>query len=123
MRRLFLTVLFTASILVGPAFAADFKSPILQLDGKPVPLSDTDKAPLTLGKVCSDALIASLPGESPTPDEKGDRFRLALKIAQRPTDAISATEIVLIKKVVGLAYGPLVVGRVNELLDPASVPK
>jgi hypothetical protein len=116
-------IIAMAIILATPAFAVDFKAPILQLDGKPVPLSETDKSPLTLGKVCTDALIATLPGETLTPDEKGDRFRLAMRIVNKPNDAISATDVVLIKKVVGIAYGPLVVGRVIELLDPASVPK
>lgn len=117
----FFFVMMAMLAMTTAAIAADFKSPIPQLDGKPIPLSDTDKNPLTLGKVCSDALIAQLPGDTPSVDEKGERFRLALKIINRPQETLTANEVVLIKKVVGIAYGSLVVGRVNELLDPASV--
>ena len=120
--RFFFVMMATLFAMTSATMATDFKSPILQLDGKPIPTSETDKNPLTLGKVCSDALIAQLPGDAPTVDEKGERFRLALKVINRPQEALTANEVVLIKKVVGIAYGSLVVGRVIELLDPASVP-
>lgn len=117
MKKLFAIAMLT--MMSTSAFAIDFKTPIRQLDGKTIPISNEDKTPLTLGKACEDALIATLPGDSPTMDEKGNRFRLALKI-HKGTDALSSEDVTLIKKVVGMAYGPLVVGRVIELLDPAS---
>lgn len=116
-------ILAAAAMTPIPAVAVDFKAPILSIDGKPIPVSAEDKTPLTLGKIAQDALIApTLPNDQPTPEEKGRRFWLAMKIHDGAT-ALTAEEVALIKKVVGLAYGPLVVGRVSEMLDPASVPK
>lgn len=106
------------------ADAADFKAPILSLDGSRISTvaGDDKSPPLTLGKVCEDALIATIPGDNPDSAEKGRRFFLAMKI-HNGTQDLTADEISLVRKVVGLAYGPLVVGRVTELLDPAAVPK
>lgn len=110
--------------MAAPVQAADFKAPILNLDGSRI-LSvpgDEKSPPLTLGKVCEDALIATLPGESPNEAEKAKRFWLALKVHAGDKE-LTVDEIALVKKVVGMAYGPLVIGRVTELLDPAAVPK
>jgi hypothetical protein len=105
------------------ALAADFKTPIRNLDGTTIPASNTDPTPVTLGKVCEDALLANnLPGDTMGPDDKRARFWLALKVHEAK-EALSADDVALIKKVVALAYGPLVVGRVSELLDPASKPR
>lgn len=110
--------------IASQAFAADFKAPILNLDGSRISsVPGDDKSPaLTLGKVCEDALIANIPGDTPNEAEKARRFWLALKVHAGDKE-LSADEVSLVKKVVGLAYGPLVVGRVIELLDPAAVPK
>jgi hypothetical protein len=118
MKRLLFSILF---LTMTPAFAVDFNTHILSIEGKDIPTSATDQSPVTLGKVCEDALIATLPGDNPTPDEKGNRFRLAMKVHEGKN--LTSEDITLLKKVIGLAYGPLVVGRAIELLDPASVPK
>ena len=122
MRRFFFT--FFASVLIAtPALAVDFKTPIRNIDGSVVEVGAGDKSPLTLGKVLQDALIANnLPGDTASTDEKGNRFRLALKV-HAGKDPLTAEEVTLAKKVIGLAYGPLIIGRVTELLDPASIPK
>lgn len=120
MRRLFFTIISIA--LAAPAWGADFKAPIRQYDGTPVPVSPTDPSPLTLGKIIEDAMIANnLPTDTANAAEKGDRFRLGLKVHEGKD--LSAADVVMVKKVVGLAYGPLIIGRVDEMLDPASVPK
>ena len=119
-------LLLSASVvlaLCAPALATDFKTKILQIDGKEIPISAEDKTPLTLGVACEQALIATnLVGDNPTPDEKTKRFWLAMKIHDAKQE-LTAEDVSLAKKVVGLAYGPLIVGRVTQLLDPASVPK
>ena len=108
-------------IITMPAYAIDFKTHIKSIDGSDIPISTTDQSPLTLGKVCEDALIANtLPGDQPNADEKTKRFMLVLKVHAN-NDPLTAEEVTMIKKVVGMAYGPLVVGRVAELLDPASI--
>lgn len=126
MRRLFFTFLFTAAFTIGPtlAFAVDFKATIKNIDGTPV-WADPNKVggdPLTLAKVCEDAMVAQIPGDTPTPAEKSQRFWIAVKIHEGKQE-LNVDEIAVLKKVIGLAYGPLVVGRAYELLDPASVPK
>lgn len=119
MRRLLFPILFLT--IATPALAVDFGAHIRSIDGSDIPISTTDQAPVTLGKICEDALIATLPNDNPTPDEKSRRFFLAIKVhaGKEP----SAEDIILLKKVIGMAYGPLVVGRATELLDPASIPK
>lgn len=122
MRRLFFTFLFSTA-LIAPAAAIDFNMRIHDIAGKEIPTSTTDQTPVTLGKICEDALIATMPGDNPTPEEKGSRFRLAMKVHEGK-DLVSE-DITLLKKVIGLAYGPLVVGRAYELLDsqPPTAPK
>lgn len=122
MKRLLFAILLLAA---GPAIAADvdYKAPIRAIDGTPIP-ADPNKVgsdPLMLGRVLADALIAQIPGDQPTPTEKNQRFWIAMKVHEGKQ--LNVDEVAIAKKVVGLAYGPLVVGRVNELLDPASVPK
>lgn len=121
MKRLFFMLSF--ALIATPALAIDFNMRIHDISGKEIPTSVTDQTPVTLGKICEDALIATLPGDNPTPDEKGNRFRLAMKVHEGK-DLVSE-DITLLKKVIGLAYGPLVVGRAYELLDsqPPTAPK
>lgn len=102
--------------LASDAPTTDFHAKITNIDGSEIPVSPTDKTPLTLGKASEDALVANnLPGDNPGLAEKGDRFRLALKI-HAGKEALTTAEVELLKKVLGMAYGPLVVGRALELL-------
>lgn len=121
MKRTALALLILTAF-AGQALAIDFSAPIRSIDGTPVPADPGKPELLTLGRVCEDALIAQLPNDQATPAEKNQRFWLAHKI-HAGKEPLTADEITLAKKVIGLAYGPLVVGRAYELLDPASVPK
>ena len=118
------TILATAFLLAGitAAAAVDFSQTIRGLDGKPIPTSDTDKTPVTLGSIAEVALIQPGGTETLTPEEKSRRFFLALKIHEGKGDRLSVEEIALVKKVIGAVYGPLVYGRAVELLDPGSAP-
>lgn len=123
MRRFFFTILFAALALAADAAdkRIDFGTPIRNLDGSIVPQSTTDPSPVTLGTVIEQALIANnLPGDAPDGPEKARRYEIAKKVHAK-NDALAAEEIALIKKVVGLAYGPLVIGRVTEVIDPAAI--
>lgn len=124
MKKLAILSLLTGALFLAAAVAVnaaelapvDFHAKILNVDGTEVQVSAVDKSPLTLGKMSEDALIANnLPGDNPALTEKGDRFRLALKI-HAGKEQMTADEVVLLKKVIGLAYGPLPVGRALELL-------
>lgn len=122
MRRFFFTILFTAALTTA-AGAVDFKAQIKNIDGTTIPTSEKDPTPLSLGKIAEDALLANnLPGDNLAEGEKAKRFWLALKVHENK-DSLTADEIATIKKVISLGYGPLIVGRAIQLLDPAAVPK
>lgn len=119
MRRLstlILTIGLTGTFLTL-AHAVDFKSEIKGLDGKPIPISETDKTPVTLGSVAEVALIAPGGVEPLTPEEKTRRFFLALKIHEGKDGNFTVEELTLVKKVIGSVYGPLIYGRAVELID------
>jgi len=114
-----------------PDAGINFDTVIMQIDGKtPVPVESCEPlvpnkkcVPLTLKRVCTDVLITDrIPGDSPNPDEKKQRFFLAMQI-ENGKRVLTVEDIALLKKVIGLGYGPLVVGRTTELLDPAAMPK
>lgn len=123
MKRTVLTALTALAMLMTPALAIDFKAEMTDIAGKPIPADIGKPEPLTLQRVCEDALVASYPDEQTlSPGEKNLRFWLAVKIHNGEQN-LSADEITLLKKVVGKAYGPLVVGRAYGMLDPNSIPQ
>lgn len=96
----------------------DFKKPILDL--KSVPMKDSEGKPFLLGVACQEALTAAFQDEvALLAAEKVKRFLLALKIEGALPVDISIEEAVEIKKLVGKAYGSLIVGRVYEIFDAA----
>lgn len=77
-----------------------------------------ESEPMTVRLAATRALTAQYRDEqSLTGDEKWPRFHLALKITDEDEPDLKAEEIVLIKKLVGKMYGPVVVGRVWAILD------
>lgn len=95
----------------------DFQKVILDLKGDPIKLPDETE--LKLLTVCQESLMASFPDEQQLPAaEKVKRFVIAIKIGESsiPVD-ITIEEAAEIKKLVGKAYGSLVVGRVFEMLE------
>ena len=85
-------------------------------------IKDGDGTLITLRSACTMALLG---GEqrSLTEKEKVDRYILAQKISLCAKIELTADEIVLLKSAVGKSFGPLVVGRVFEIVDPPSMPK
>lgn len=74
--------------------------------------------PLTLGSACVDALLGAYQDEAALPgEEKYRRFQLATKLSSSDEVDLTAEEIAQLKKLVGKAWSPLVVGRVYELLE------
>lgn len=123
MKKLALTTMLSLAILATPALAIDFKAEMTDIAGKVIPAEAGKPEPLILQRVCEDALIASYPDEQTLPpSEKNLRFWLAVKIHNGEQN-LSADEITLLKKVIGKAYGPLVVGRAYGMLDPNSIPQ
>ena len=99
----------------------DFKKPILDLKGEPMKNGEN---PFLLGMACQEALTATFQDEQALPaPEKVKRFMLALKIEGALPVDVSIEDAAEIKKLVGKAYGPLIVGRVYEIFDAASAGK
>jgi hypothetical protein len=73
----------------------------------------------TLKKCAVEALLANFPGEERLPgEEKAKRWLLATRIYANPENIeLKPEDLVLIKKVVGMGYSPLIVGQAWELLD------
>ena len=116
------TILAAAFLLsaVLPAAAVDWSTPIRALDGTVITLSETDKSPLTLSKVSVDAMLATVQGEQLMAEDKSKRFAIAMKVQMG--EQLTIEETALLKKVIGQVYGPLVVGRAYQIIDPGSVP-
>lgn len=110
-------IVVSVSLSISAASAVDFKAEIRGLDGKPIPVSETDKTPVTLGSVAEVALLAAGGIENSTPEEKARRFFLALKIHEGRGDTLTLDELALVKRVIGSVYGPLIYGRAVELLE------
>lgn len=87
---------------------------ITTLKGEEVPVNGE---PATVRGIVVDALLAQMPGENPDSKEKVDRYKLAVRLNDGGEQDLTPEEIVLIKKLVGKNYGPLVVGQVFALLD------
>ena len=86
---------------------------ITNIDGST--LIEGDK-PVRMKNVLVAALLA--PGaESSTGEEKARRYKLALAASSGGEIDYSPEDLVLIKRVVGAVYGPLVVGQVYEWAD------
>ena len=108
----------------------DVTQQIVELDGTPVVTSKTmcpacgqavgEIEPMTVRLAATRALTAMFRDEQDLAgDEKVVRFHLALKIVDEDEPDLKAEDIVLIKKLVGKMYGPIVVGQVWMQLDPS----
>ena len=78
----------------------------------------SEKEPMTIRLAATRSLTAVYRDEQNLKgDEKVSRFHLALKIVDEDEPDLKAEDIVLIKKLVGKMYGPVIVGRVWSILD------
>lgn len=113
-------ITFIFAMLVTPVLALNLNQPISNLDGTTV--VEGGKSMIAAG-IIENALLLSFPDEQNLAgDEKIKRYALALKINAKPEDVqLTADEIALIKKLVAKGWGPLIVGQIWKLLDPASV--
>ena len=90
---------------------------ILDLDGKAV--NSLDGKPATVRGVVIEALLATFNDEAQlSGEEKLKRWELASKI-KNSADPVELTveEISLAKRLVGKAYGPLIVGQTWKVLE------
>jgi len=77
-----------------------------------------ESEPMTIRLAATRALTAQYRDELDLAgEEKVARFHLALRLTDETEPDLKAEDIVLIKSVVGKMYGPVVVGRVWNILD------
>lgn len=94
----------------------DFSATIKDFDG--TDLKEAGDKPVTLGMIAVRALNANFTDEANLPaEEKVRRFGMALKISEGGEVDFKAEDIAEIKKVIGRAFNPLIVGRAFALLD------
>lgn len=81
-------------------------------------IKSEDNKILTLGDVCSNALLANFKDEEITGKEKLKRFKLAQKIygVKEPV-SIEVEDVALIKELVAKIYSTVIVGQAWELLE------
>ena len=85
-------------------------------DGEAI-IDGTKKQPISLRDACINALNTMTDKDrSMDGKEKFELFELSLKLKKDEVE-LKAEEIAKIKKRVGMIYTPIVVGRVDELLE------
>ena len=96
----------------------NFEQVLVDLDGDPIK-DDTkkDSRDATLGSVARNALLARFPDEQNlSGDEQFHRYELA-SFTKGGHDW-PAEDVALLKKLISKAYGPLIIGRSYELIEP-----
>lgn len=93
----------------------DTRATIKNYDGKD--LTDEKQKPLTLRDVFAIALNAQLPNETIPAEQKAKIYGLSVKLYQQHDVNLTVDEAALIKERVGQVYGPLIFGRVSDVLD------
>lgn len=94
----------------------DFSAPIKDMRGEP--LVENEKQ-VTLGSVACNALLFPYQDETNLPGkDKVQRFTLAALCSNETEVDIDSEDVALIKKLIAKMYGPLIVGRAYEIIDP-----
>lgn len=76
--------------------------------------------PLTLGSIACNALLTVHQDEALLPaEEKVKRFRMAQAAVKGGEQDCAVEDVASLKKLIGKLYGPLVVGRVFEIIEGA----
>lgn len=94
----------------------NFDAVMKDLKGEPIKDGQED---FKLGSACCNALLAPYPDEQNLDSkDKVRRYKLALKVTAGGEQDLSVEEVADLKKLVGKAFPPLIVGRAFEVLDP-----
>lgn len=103
----------------------DFDQQLKKIDGTPLfesevidnKVVETSEA-VTLKRVCTNALLSQHRQEqNVTGEDSFKRHQLALRVNNEKLPELKTEEIVLIKKLLGYLYAPLVVGGSYQLLE------
>lgn len=97
----------------------DFSQELIGLGGqKLVEANGDEQRPMTLGAVSVNALMGQFADEQAiTGEEKFRRYQLAERVSDAGVQDVSAEEIALIKRLIGKAYGPVLVGPAFKALE------
>lgn len=99
----------------------DFSVVLKNLVGDPLKEDGKD---FTLAMASCTALMQPAMDEPNIPaDAKVRRFKLATVIVHGGEQDLTIEEVAELKRLIGKIFGPLVVGRAFEILDPAEVKK
>lgn len=94
----------------------DVTQVLLGLDGEAI--KDADNKPVTLRPICINALMATMEADKGmTGEDKVKIWVLAGKIQKEDKPALEAEDVALLKKRIGAAYGPAIVGPAFLLLN------
>ncbi len=91
---------------------------LTQLNGQPI--KDTDESGKAVDATVRNALVNAvlLPEQNEKGTQKVLKYELAKKIYQAKEDVeVTAEEVVMLKRVVGEAFAPLIVGQLMELFN------
>lgn len=124
-------VLPLLTLMTAPGMATDWTQPVLDQDGKPAcreallrddktgkPLDCPREQIATLGWYARTALNATFPDETNlSGDDKAKRGGLAQSLVGATEVKLKVEDLALIKKLIGKAYGPLVVYQAWEMLE------
>jgi hypothetical protein len=116
LKKLALLALLIASIAT-PVYAIDFTTVLVDLAGKPIVI---EEGPMTLGAAAAAALVGQYKDDNPAGQDKVKRWALAMRVHNAKDIELTADDVKLIKDMVAKAYGPLIVGQVWAIVDPAS---
>lgn len=95
----------------------NFDGLIKDLDGNPV--MSEGGTPTTLKAPACGALTASFRDEPElSAEDKLKRYRLALKASEGGTQDWAVEDVAELKRMIGKAYPPLIVGRCFDLIEP-----
>lgn len=93
----------------------NFDTLITDLKGEPIKENGKD---FTLGDAAQVALLSPYADERDLDGKaKVERFMVATTAALGGEQDVTAEDVALIKKLIGKAYGPLVVGRAYEIIE------
>lgn len=93
-----------------------------EIDGTPATVGE-EKNPFMLRKVLVESLLLTYNDEAHLPgEEKVKRYELAVKIQREDEPELKIEDIALVKKLVGKAYAPIIVGQAWSMLEGQGVP-
>lgn len=98
----------------------NFSAVLLDMAGEPIPQDDRPNAkPATLGSVSCTALLAQFPDEQNLAAEiKVKRFRLAEAATKGGEQDLPVDDVAELKRLLAKAFGPLIVGRAFDIIEP-----